>query len=710
MKQLRQDYRGGAPEVVEAPAPRALPGRILVATRASLISSGTERQILELAQATLAGKAAARPDLVRQVVRTARREGLRRTAEKVRAKLDDPAAPGYSLAGEVLEIGRGVAGLAVGDRVACAGAGFASHAEINAVPRNLCARIPKGVSDTEASFATVGAIALQGVRRAAPALGERVAVSGLGLLGLLTVQLLKANGCQVLGYDPDPARAALARELGAEHAVSADLEGAAAAFTGGAGADAVIVTAATRSSAPVNAAAAISRLGGRVVLVGLTGMEIDRDLFYRRELDLRLALSTGPGRHDPDYEIAGRDYPLPHVRWTGQRNMEAFLDLVASGRLTPAPLVSHRFAIANAAQAYHLLGGGGPHLAILLDYPAPPRAAPARHLSLSRTATDTRPGVGFIGFGSYARGTLLPALRAASGTTLTAVVTSRGLSARSAADSAGFARAATEPGAVLEDPGTQAVVIATRHDSHAGYAAAALRAGKHVFCEKPLALDREGLDAVRAAAAEAPGLLTVGFNRRFAPLMGEMKAALAGMAGPLQILYRVNAGPLPPESWIHGTEGGGRLLGECCHFLDAMAHLAGAPAVSVQAVAASGAGDVVSALLRFADGSTGALVYAPMGDPALPKEQVEVFAAGRALRLEDFTRLEIAACGRRKVLRRKQDKGQRALMAAFVAAIREGGAPPIPEPEIFAATEASLALEQAVRTGRAVPLQRQDGT
>ena len=702
MKQLRQDYRGGSPELVEVPAPRALPGRVVVATRASLISSGTERQILELARASLAGKAAARPDLARQVTRSLRREGLRRTAEKVRAKLGEPVALGYSLAGEVVEVGRGVEGLSVGDRVACAGAGFASHAEFNAVPRNLCARVPEGVGDAEASFATVGAIALQGVRRAAPALGERVAVSGLGLLGLLTVQLLKAAGCRVLGFDPDPARAALARELGADQAVSADLEGTAQGFTGGAGVDAALVTAAARTSAPVNGSAAISRLGGRVVLVGLTGTEIDRDLFYRRELDLRLALSTGPGRHDPDYEIAGRDYPLPHVRWTGQRNMDAFLELVAAGRVTPGALVTHRFDIAEARGAYDLLAGGGRHLAILIRYPAPPAAPPARRVELRKPRGA--PGIGFIGFGNHARGTLLSALRAAGGVALTGVVTSRGLSARSAAEAVGFATAATDPAAVLDDPGTQAVVIATRHDSHPGHVAAALRAGKHVFCEKPLALDREGLDAVRRAADGAPGLLTVGFNRRFAPLLAEMKTALAGTDGPLQILYRVNAGPLPPESWIHGAEGGGRLLGECCHFLDVMAHLAGAPAISVQAVAAGGAADAASALLRFADGSTGALVYAPTGDPALPKEQLEVFAAGRALRLEDFARLEIAAGGRRRVLRRRQDKGQRALMAAFVAALREGGPPPIPEAEIYAATEATFALEQAVRTGRAVTL------
>ena len=390
MKQVVQSYRTGELKVAEAPAPRVGEGSLLVATRISLISSGTERQLIDLAKASLAGKAMARPDLVRRVVRNIQRDGLQPTIEKVFAKLDTPIPLGYSLAGEVLEVGRRVGGVAVGDRLACAGAGLANHAEINAIPKNLTVAIPADVDDEDASFVTLGAIAMQGVRLAVPTLGERIVVMGLGLIGLLTVQLLKANGCRVLGFDPNAARVSLALELGADVAVSDSLAEAAAGFTNGHGADAVILTASSKSSEPINVAAEISRLKGRIVVVGLVGMTIDREPFYKRELELKLSMSYGPGRGDPSYEQGGQDYPLPYVRWTEQRNMEAFLALVADGKVTPKRLVTHRFAIAEAEKAYELMESGAPHLAILLTYPEAPKGPIERSIRLSSAAAEKR--------------------------------------------------------------------------------------------------------------------------------------------------------------------------------------------------------------------------------------------------------------------------------------------------------------------------------
>jgi polar amino acid transport system substrate-binding protein len=702
MKQVEQNYRTGALRVAEVPAPRVGAGSVLVASRVSLISSGTERQLMELAKASLLGKAIERPDLARRVLRNIRKDGLRPTLEKVFAKLDTPIPLGYSLAGRALEVGHGVGGVAVGDRIACAGAGFANHAEFNAVPKNLVVRTPDGVTDEEASFVTLGAIALQGVRQAAPTLGETVLVMGLGLVGLLTVQLLKANGCRVLGFDPDPKRVALARDLGADLATADALLDAVMGATVGHGADAAIVTASTRSSEPLNLAAEACRIKGRVVVVGLVGMTIDREPFYKKELDLKLSMSYGPGRGDPAYEIDGRDYPLGYVRWTEQRNMEAFLALVAQGKVTPARLVTHRFPIAEAEKAYAVMESGEEHLAMLLTYDE--NASPSR--SLSRVAEARRPTTGgnrvaFVGFGNYARSVLLPALRRAAGVTLEAVATSTGLAAGHAGETAGFATVATDPSMVIADPLVDTVFIATRHDTHARLAAEALRAGKHVFCEKPLALDREELDEAMAAAFASPGVLAVGFNRRFAPLLREAKAALEPRSGPLVMIYRVNAGSIPREHWTQREEGGGRILGEMCHFVDALTFLAGSLPLEVQAIAARDHADAVSALLRFSDGSTGTIVYSSLGDPGLPKEHIEIFARGRIVQIDDFRALTIFAGGKATRKRATQDKGQRDLVAAFLEATRGARPAPIPLDEIFAVSEATLMIEEAIGRGEA---------
>ncbi len=707
MKQVEQNYRTGDLKVVDVPSPRGSSGSLVVATRISLISAGTEKQLMELAKASLAGKAMARPDLVRRVLRNVRREGIRPTVEKVFAKLDTPIPLGYSLAGRVIEVGRGVQGHAVGDRVACAGAGFANHAEFNTVPKRLTVAIPDGVDDEEASFVTLGAIALQGLRLAAPTLGERVVVMGLGLIGLLTVQLLKANGCRVLGFDPNESRVAMAKAMGADVAVSAGLRDHASNFTSGIGADAVLVTASSKSSEPVNLAAEISRLKGRVVIVGMVGMTIDREPFYKRELELKLSMSYGPGRHDPDYEQNGHDYPLPYVRWTEQRNMEAFLQLVAEGRVTPKALVTHRFPINGAEEAYALMESGAPHLAILLTYPEHSTQSIERQIRVAAppVAGETT-GVAFIGLGNYAKGVLLPAVRKVESVTLTTVVTSTGISAGNAGAKHGFATIATDPAAALGDPATHAVFIATRHDTHASIAAAALRAGKQVFCEKPLALDDESLEDVIAAARETGGLLTAGFNRRFAPLIVKAKAALEPRTGPLVMLYRVNAGSIPGESWIKRAEGGGRILGEACHFIDTLVFLSGSLPTEVSAVAAAGHDDAVSTLIRFADGSTGAIVYSSLGDEAVAKEYIEIFAAGRVAQIDDFRRLTITAGGKSTLIKSAHDKGQADLVKAFFAAMR--GEPnakdPTPLEQLAAVTEATFAIEESLRLGGTISL------
>ncbi len=706
MKQVIQNYRTGELKVADVPAPRCAQGGVLVATRVSLISAGTEKQLMDLAKASLAGKAMARPDLVRRVVRNMQRDGVRPTLEKVFAKIDTPIPLGYSMAGEVVEVGHKVPGFTVGDRVACAGAGLANHAELNAVPKNLVARIPDGVTDQDAAFVTLGAIALQGVRQAQLTLGERVVVMGLGLIGLLTVQLLKASGCRVLGFDPAPARVAIARTLGADAAVSGGFLEAVIGFTGGHGADAVILTASTKSSEPLNQAAEASRLKGRIVVVGLVGMTIDREPFYKRELDVRLSMSYGPGRHDPSYELAGNDYPLAYVRWTEQRNMEAFLALVAEGRVTPKALVTHSFAISEAEKAYGLMESGEPHLAITLTYPELAKGGITRLTRRKEMArAPAGKGVAFIGLGNYAKGVLLPIVRKSPGVTLSTVVTATGMSADHSAAKFGFAAAATDPAAVLADTDTGTVFIATRHDTHANLTAAALRAGKNVFCEKPLAIGWEELDEVAAAAGAGPGVLTVGFNRRFAPLIVKAKAGLEPRSGPLVMLYRVNAGAIPADTWIQRDEGGGRIVGEVCHFIDTLTFLAGSLPIEAHAVAARNHADAVSILLRFADGSTGTIVYSSLGVADVAKEYVEVFAAGRVVQLDDFRKLTITAAGRGTITKSAQDKGQAAMVAAFLAATKGERVAPIALDEMIAVTRSTFAIEDALRAGAPVSVE-----
>lgn len=717
MRQILQNLRTGRTEIETVPCPATPAGHLLIGTQRTLISAGTERMIVDFSKANLIDKARQQPDKVRMVLDKVRTDGLVPTLEAVRGKLDQPLPLGYCNVGRVLEVGRGVDGFEVGDRVASNG----HHAEVVSVPRNLAARLPDGVDDDAAAFTVIGAIALQGIRLAAPTLGEAVAVFGLGLIGQITVQLLRANGCRVIGFDFDPAKLALAERYGAETmnmAAGGDPVAAALRFSRGRGVDAVILTASTRSSEPVSQAANMSRKRGRIVLVGVTGLELSRAEFFEKELTFQVSCSYGPGRYDPEYEQKGRDYPLGFVRWTEQRNMEAVLDMMADRRLDVAPLISHRFPLADAPAAYALISGSEPSLGVLLDYPAPGTAADRALLSRtvalkaetpSGTATTSRaPGIAVIGSGNYAGGVLIPAFGRA-GARLTTVVSSRGLSGVLAGRRAGFEKATTDTASVLADPTVDAVVIATQHDSHADLTIAALDAGKDVFVEKPVALTLAEVDAVVAAVERARGSgreprLMVGFNRRFAPHVVAIRGLLAAVSQPKAFVMTVNAGQIPANHWTQDPEkGGGRIIGEACHFVDLLRFLAGHP------ISGHGARflderlrDTATLSLTFADGSIGTIHYFANGSRAFPKERLEVFAAGRVIRLDNFRRLEAFGWpGARSMKLWRQDKGQAQCAAAFVRSLQAGGASPIPFDEIVEVARVTIAL--ATGDGRATP-------
>jgi len=709
VKQVAQRPRDGRISVVDAPLPSLKPGWILVANRASLISAGTERTKVELGAKNLAQKARARPDLLKKVVDRARSEGIGSALSAARERLDALSPLGYSSAGTVIRVGAGVEGIAPGDRVACGGGGFATHAEVIAVPRNLIAAVPDGVPFESAAYATVGAIALHGVRRAEAQLGERVGVIGLGLVGQLAVRILAAGGCTLIGVDLDPKAVELAASGGAR-AFERDRDGLQSSVleaTGGLGLDSVLVCAAATSSDPVRLASELARDRGRVVIVGDVPIEADRALFYEKELELRLSRSYGPGRYDRDYEERGRDLPPAYVRWTEQRNMQAFLDLVASGAVDPSPLTTHRFPVEQAERAYALLTddrGEERPFGILLEYAYEERpAAPTPHSARRSGAGTAR--IGLIGAGSFARATLLPALRDA-GAELAAVASGGGLTATDVATRFGFERAADSADEILADDSIDAVVIATRHASHAQLTASALRTGKAVFVEKPLAIDRDGLAEVEEALAP-DSLLMVGFNRRFAPLAVQLRNELEAVASPT-LLARVNAGPLPADHWAHDPEdGGGRLIGEGCHFVDLLSYLSGGPTVVVHALAVPHpqrpleCSDEVVATLRFGNGGVGTLVYTGGGDPRLPKERIEAFGGGLAAVLDDFRRLELSRGGKRRVTKQRQDKGHKAELARFLAAVRgEAEAPAVST--YLDSTRATLALVDSLRDGSAV--------
>lgn len=707
MKQILQDLRKGTTYLAEVPAPKATAGSLLIASRTTLISVGTERMLVDFGRSSLLQKARQQPEKVKMVLEKIGTDGLLTTIDAVRSKLAQPIALGYCNAGVVLETGSGVEGFKPGDRVVSNG----PHADVVRVPQNLCARIPDGVDDESAAFTVVGAIGLQGIRLIAPTLGEAVVVSGVGLIGLLTVQLLVAQGSRVLTIDFDADKLDLARSFGAETCnlgKGEDPVAAGLAFSRGRGVDAVVITASTSSSEPVSQAAQMCRKRGRIVLVGVTGLELNRSEFYEKELSFQVSCSYGPGRYDPDYEEAGNDYPVGFVRWTEQRNFEAILDMMASGRLDVKPLISHRIPFEEAPSAYDMLTTDSSVRGVLLGYSATAdedRLAPSVVLSPEpRVYQAAKPVCGFIGAGNYASRMLLPAFKVA-GAQFKTIVTSGGLSGVIHGAAAGFEDASTDVDAMLADPEINTVAVVTRHNSHAALTCRVLAAGKHVFVEKPLALDSGELERVRAAHTAGSAQLMVGYNRRFAPHVVEMKRLLAPVREPKSFVMTMNAGAIPANHWTQDLAiGGGRVLGEACHLIDLMRHLADSPIVSMQArcmgntLSGGVADDKAAIILGFADGSFGTINYLANGSARFPKERIEVFCAGGILQLDNFRKLRgFGWRGFHAKGSMRQDKGQDACVAAFLSGIENGTGSPIPADQIFEVAKASIDIAEMLR-------------
>ncbi|MEJ2550523.1 MAG: bi-domain-containing oxidoreductase [Anaerolineales bacterium] len=717
MKQVIQDVRSGKTSVTEVPVPVPAPGTALVRTAASIVSAGTERAVVEFATKTLLGKARSRPDLVRQVLDKVRREGLLTAFDAVQNRLDQPMPLGYSSAGTVVAVGDGLQGFRVGDRVACAGGGYAVHAEFAVVPQNLLAHLPQSVGFEAGAFATLGAIALHGFRLAEAQLGDRVTVIGLGLLGLLSVGIARAAGCSVLGVDLDPERVERAKNLGAEAATNPEAEGAAAAFSQGLGCDVVLICADTQSNDPVELAGAIARDRARVVAVGAVGMDIPRRTYYRKELQFIVSRSYGPGRYDPLYEEAGIDYPPGYVRWTEGRNLDAFLETLAGRTFDVTSLISHRFDIGHAAEAYELITGEtkGSFLGVLLTYQQKQEVdsiVRQVELPMQKITPSARVRLGAIGAGNFATAVLFPALRKVKGVERIGLVSASGLTSTQVGKRFGFRYASTDVNDLLDDKNINTVAILTRHNLHAAQVIAALKAGKHVFCEKPLALRRDELSEIMQALEQSDCILTVGFNRRFSPFALHMKNFFDAVAEPLAMHYRINAGNLPPDHWLHDAEqGGGRIIGEACHFIDFLTFLIGSPPVKVSAVGTPDdrryREDNVIITLEFPNGSIGTVSYLAAGDRAFPKERVEVIGGERVAVLDDFRRIETVYDGRRKVRRAwlRQDKGHRQEWEAFARAIAAGGPPPIPYEHLAGVSLSSIAAVEALRSRTTVKIE-----
>ena len=715
--------RQGTVDVLDVPPPQLRGPGVLVRTATSLISAGTERAALEFAKGSLLDKARSRPDLVKQVMTKVRRDGIVSALDVAMSRLDKPVAPGYACAGTVVAASPELLDLTAGDLVACAGAGYATHAELNFIPKNLAVPLPKRsggefIGFDEAAFATLGAIALHGVRLVRPQLGDRAVVIGLGAVGLLALQVLRAHGCRVTGVDTNPVRCDLARALGADLAMAPDAARAAVStWTRDLGADLVLVAAASAASDPAVLAAEVSRDKGRIVAVGATGLDLPRRTLYEKELSLVVSRSYGPGRYDRKYEEDGIDYPLPYVRWTERENMRAFLDLVADGSVDVRALISHRFPIDQAAKAYETLERQSV-LGILLEYPQDQeqerqitRVDLASPYASTKQDKPTHVAVSFVGTGNFARSVLLPAFARQAGAQFRGAVAATGLSARSAADKFKFAYCSTDVSDVWKDDQCNAVVIATRHDAHARLAVEGLEAGKFLFIEKPLCLTGVELEKIETTvrrlrmAGQRPFVM-VGFNRRFASAVESIRAHFEKLHCPVSIVYRVNAGHLPHGSWIASMEeGGGRIIGEVCHFVDLCSFLAGAPIVQVSATRSSAAEDDVMATLRMANGSIATIAYLAGGDPGAPKERIEVFGGGTAATIEDFTGATISIDGRRRNLGSmfaRQDKGHAAEVRAFIDAVTRGTESPVPFASAVNSTRATFAILSSLEAGETV--------
>lgn len=711
MRQVVQNIRSGKTHIVETPAPFPGRGRILVRTAASAISSGTERTVVEFSGRSLLGKARSRPDLVRQTLLKARREGVLNAAEAVRSRLDEALPLGYSSAGTVVEVGEDVEGFAPGDRVACAGGGFAVHADYAVVPRNLVARLPESVGWEAGAFATLGAIALHALHLGGSGLGDNVAVIGLGLIGQLACGVALASGCRVFGVDLNRDRVELARRQGAQAATRENAEAEGSRASRGLGFDCVLICADGVSNDPIELAANLARDTGIIVAVGAVRLDIPRKAFYEKELRLIVSRSYGPGRYDSAYEEGGKDYPIDQVRWTEGRNLQAVVDLLAEAKLDVEPLISHRFPVEEAEAAYEALSRGA--LGVVLTYP---KAGQDRAASTDRTLhVSALPPVagsirlGVLGAGNYSMHGVLPIVRRLSGVQRVAVASPSGLRAAQAARRFGFSYATSDSAKILSDDQIDVVAILTRHHLHGELTARALRAGKHVWCEKPLALEAGGVAEVEAALRESKTLLMVGFNRRFAPMAVAMKEFLRRGSGPWTGHYRVNAGPLPSGHWLlDPAQGGGRILGEGCHFVDFLTFLFDSFPSRVHTSGQAEAGEQDFLIrIEFENGSLGTVAYSGHGDRALSKERLEVSGSGYGAVLDDFRTLTLAEGTRVRTRRARfrQDKGHRAAWEAFRDAIGQGGPPPIPYDQVFRVARATIAASESLHAGQALEIQ-----
>ncbi len=720
MKQLLQNMKTGETHIADVPVPRPSQGTALVRTVASLVSTGTERMVIEFAKQGLLGKAKSRPDLVRDVLNKARQEGLLTTIEAAMNKLDQPMALGYSSAGTIVQTGPGLSGFRAGNRVACAGGGYAVHAEFAAVPQNLMAHIPDDVSFEQAAFTTIGAVAMQGFRLADVQVGAQIAVIGLGLLGLLTVGIASAAGCQVLGVDLDPGRVALASQMGAHVAVPrSDAVEAALAFSHGRGVDAVLICADSTSNDPLELAGEIARDRAKVIAVGAISLEVPRKSFYEKELDLVVSRSYGPGRYDKNYEEKAMDYPIGYVRWTETRNMEAFLNLLAQGKLDVNPIITHRIPIGEGQKAYELITSKEPFLGVLLTYEEVGIPSDNRIINRMAPSVQVKPGdilaLGVLGAGNYARSTFLPVVQKVGGIAPVGIVSASGATAQHAAQRHGFGFATSDAETLLKDPAINLMAILTRHNLHTPQILAAFEAGKHVYCEKPLAINHNQLEEIRAALQiENQPTLMVGFNRRFAPLAKALKSFVQNRQVPLFAHYRVNANRLPEDHWLIDPEiGGGRIIGESCHFIDFLIFLVGENPVEVTTHGLPDQGiyseDNVVMNFRFPDGSLGVVSYLANGDKAYPKEYVEVFCGGKVAALHDWRKLEMVEKGHRKVKRNllRQDKGHSNAWKAFLNALQGRKDPPIPYEQIIGVTLASFAALESLRDSKPVQISYQ---
>jgi polar amino acid transport system substrate-binding protein len=713
MRQLLQNARSGAIEILDVPAPMAAPGQVLVQNYYSVVSPGTDKLAMSFARMSMLGKARSRPDLVRQVLKKMKTDGPMATYRAATSRLDAPQPLGYSSAGIVREVGPGVEGFTVGDRVACAGAGYANHAELVSVPENLVALVPDDVGLEDAAFATLGAIAMQGLRVAEPTLGELAVVVGLGIIGQLSVQLLRANGCRVLGVDLNAARVKQSLEQGAIWAMAPNeiSESFQAKVTGGHGFDLALVTAASESSAPLELAADLMRRKGRISFVGAMPIELERRVMFEKELDLRMSTSYGPGRYDRNYEEVGLDYPLAYVRWTENRNLLAFLDLVDSHAISPVALGCETRPFAEAVESYEELeSGSATHLAVMFEYQREIRAersaaigSTRRGMADGRAEKRKRPdevGVCFIGAGTYAKSTLLPLLQRTPRVDPVTLVTATGASARGSASRFGFSGCGTDPEAIFHDPNVDLVFVTTRHDTHVDYATRALEAGKGVWLEKPAALDPEGLETLLRVARETGGFLTIGYNRRFSSHATFAARQLEGRASPLRIYYRVSPGPMPVGTWIvDPREGGGRIIGEVCHFVDLCNFFVGDLVESVQSTALGDGhtDDSITTTLHYRDGSTATIDYLGMAAADLPKEYVELSADGHTVQLDNFRHTRVLGGRTHRTL--NQDKGQGDAIRQVVAALGEGQPSPLDLASIENVSRATFAMLESAQAG-----------